>query len=356
MTYGTRRHTGNFDNTSQERAKPEGSRGGSLGGGSGGGSSTKAPGRGPTDPARLDFARALIDGLRGNEKSLPCRFLYDARGSELFEEITRLPEYYPTRTEARILRNCSAEIAATTAPNTALIEFGSGSSAKTEILLEALDGLRAYVPIDISSAALDDACDRLELRFPALPIIPVVADFSRPVMIPATVATAPKMGFFPGSTLGNLERGPAVALLASMKETLGLNARLIIGIDLKKDRERLLAAYNDAAGVTAAFNLNILEHANHALGANFDVANFRHEATYDEDHGRIDMNLIASRDSDVEVLGYTFHFTEGERIHTEHSHKYDIEGFQALAREAGWTARKVWTDPERLFSVHDLRA
>lgn len=352
MTYGTSRNTGNVDNTAQERGKPEGTRGG----GSGNGSSTKPPGRGSTDPARLDFARAVIDGLRKPDKSLPCRFLYDARGSELFEEITRLPEYYPTRTEARILRNCSAEIAATTAPGTALIEFGSGSSSKTEILLEALHDLKAYVPIDISSAALDDACDRLELRFPGLAIVPVVADFSRPVLIPATVATAPKMGFFPGSTLGNLERGPAIALLASMRETLGVNARLIIGIDLKKDRDLLLAAYNDAAGVTAAFNLNILAHANHALGANFDPDNFRHEATYDEDIGRIDMTLIAKRDCDVEVLGYTFHFSEGERIHTEHSHKYDIDGFQALAREAGWRPEKVWTDPERLFSVHDLRA
>jgi len=309
----------------------------------------------PRAPANIDFARALLSGLRAERKSIPCRFLYDARGSELFEEITRLPEYYPTRTETRILKQCAPDIAAANEPGTVLIEFGSGSSTKTEILLETLRDLKAYVPLDISPAAISEASERLTTRFPELRIDPVIGDFSRPVKLPAALSTAPLLGFFPGSTIGNLQRCDAIALLRNMASILGREAHLVIGIDLKKDEDILLAAYNDAQGVTAAFNLNILAHANRALGSGFDLNAFRHQAVYDREAGRIDMYLISEADQTVNVLGHSINFVAGERIHTEYSHKYSIDGFQELAREAGWTPEHVWTDDEQMFSVHQLK-
>lgn len=308
------------------------------------------------DEARCDFAEALIAGLSARNKSIPCRFFYDAAGSALFERITELPEYYPTRTETAILRARAGDLAALAAPDTVLIEFGSGSSTKTELLLAHMRDLYAYVPIDISGAALRDAQARIETRFPALTVLPVQGDFSRPLRLAPDIKERPRLGFFPGSTIGNLTEDAAVELLASMRATLGDGGRLIIGADLKKDVRRLLAAYDDAAGITAAFNLNLLHRANRELHADFDVDRFAHAASYDMRHGRIDMHLVSQAEQSVSILGRRFHFAAGERIHTEHSHKYDIDGFHALAQRAGWRPESVWTDAERLFSVHVLSA
>jgi len=310
---------------------------------------------GAVDP-NSEFARALLDGLSARQKSIPCRFLYDAAGSALFERITSLPEYYPTRTETGILRARAAEIARDAAPGNVLIEFGSGSSTKTELLLAEMHELHAYVPIDISRAALRDAQARIRQRFPDLVVLPVCGDFSRPLALPTQIARRPRLGFFPGSTIGNLTNEAAVDLLANMALILGTGARLIIGADLKKDVNRLLRAYDDAAGVTAAFNLNLLKRANRELGTDFDVDQFDHLATYDEDKGRVEIYLVSQSDQTVDVLGRKIRFAAGEKIHTEDSHKYDIAGFQALAQRAGWRPLKVWTDPDRLFSVHVLES
>ncbi len=306
--------------------------------------------------ARGEFAEALIAGLSARQKSIPCRFFYDAAGSALFERITELPEYYPTRTETEILRLRAADMAALAEAGTVLIEFGSGSSTKTELLLAQMHDLHAYVPIDISGAALHEAKARIATRFPNLTVLPVQGDFSRPLTLAPDIAARPRLGFFPGSTIGNLTEGEAVELLANMRRILGDGGRLIIGADLRKDVRRLLAAYDDAAGVTAAFNLNLLHRANGELGADFDVERFAHLATYDVRYGRIDMHLVSRADQSVTVLGRRFRFKAGERIHTEHSHKYDVEGFQALAQRSGWQPASVWTDAERLFSVHVLSA
>lgn len=309
-----------------------------------------------TPAAESDFAAALIEGLAGRNKYIPCRFFYDAEGSRLFECITQLPEYYPTRTEAGILREHAPDLAELALPGAVLIEFGSGSSTKTEILLNAMPHLHAYVPIDISRSALDDAHQRIAGRFPALRVLPVVGDFSGHLALPPDIAARPRIGFFPGSTIGNLTEQEAVALLASMRGILGEDGTLIIGADLKKDVRRLIAAYDDAQGVTAAFNLNLLHRANRELGADFDVDAFEHLATYDVRHGRIDMHLVSRTAQVVSVQCRRFRLAAGERIHTEHSHKYDLEGFRDLARRSGWQPQSVWTDADGLFSVHVMSA
>jgi dimethylhistidine N-methyltransferase len=301
-----------------------------------------------------DFASALFDGLSAPAKSIPCRFLYDAAGSALFEKITALPEYYPTRTETEILRDRACEIACETPPGSVLIEFGSGSSLKTELLLAEMRDLYAYIPIDISDAALRGAQARIEERFPDLRVLPLRGDFAQPIPMPPDVVGRPRLGFFPGSTIGNLENPIAIKLLANMAQMLGENGRLVIGADLKKDERQLVSAYDDAAGVTAAFNLNLLKRANRELGADFDVGQFDHLAEYDSNRDRIEIFLVSQAEQTVEVLGRRFRFAAGERVHTEHSHKYDIEGFHALAARAGWRPVHVWTDEDRLFSVHTL--
>jgi dimethylhistidine N-methyltransferase len=303
-----------------------------------------------------DFALALLAGLTAPAKSIPCRFFYDAAGSALFERITELPEYYLTRTETRILGERAAEIAQDAAPGNVLIEFGSGSSTKTELLLAALKNLYAYVPVDISATALSAAQVRIGQRFPEVRVSPVCGDFSAPLALPAGIDGRPRLGFFPGSTIGNLAEPAAVRLLANMARILGPGARLIIGADLKKDVRRLLRAYDDAEGVTAAFNLNLLKRANRELGADFDVGQFDHLATWDEQHGRVELYLVSQAEQTVDLLGRRIAFAAGERIHTEHSHKYDITGFHGLARRAGWQPLMVWTDAEALFSVHVLEA
>ena len=301
-----------------------------------------------------DFAAAVLDGLSRPRKTLPCRFFYDARGSELFEEITRLPEYYPTRTETAILEAHAAEMADGVPEGGVLVEFGSGSSIKTEILLRQLPQLAAYVCVDVSESALAAARERLASRFPALNVRPIVGDFWRAVAFPADLAARPKTGFFPGSTIGNLLPAEAVRLLQTFRAALGAGGRLIVGADLKKDARLIHTAYNDAAGVTAAFNLNLLARINRELAGTFDLAAFRHAAVYNPREGRIEMYLTSTRRQVVGVLGRPFHFGAGERIHTENSYKYSIGQFQDLARAAGWQPRRIWTDPANLFSVHEL--
>ena len=245
-------------------------------------------------------------------KTLPCRFFYDARGSELFEEITRLPEYYPTRTEAAILQAHAAEMAEGLPAGGILVEFGSGSSLKTEILLRQLPQLGAYVCIDVSESALAEATARLTSRFPTLDVRPIVGDFARTVTLPADLADRPRTGFFPGSTIGNLTPAEAASLLQAFDACLGAGGRLIVGVDLKKDARRLHMAYNDARGVTAAFNLNLLARINRELAGTFDVAAFRHEAVYNPREGRIEMHLRSTRRQTASVLGRTFHFGAGD--------------------------------------------
>ncbi len=301
-----------------------------------------------------DFARAVSEGLSREQKELPCRFLYDARGSDLFEDITVLDEYYPTRTEAAILEQCSPEIVADTPAGAMLVEFGSGSSVKTEILLAALDKLGVYVAIDVSQSALDDASARIGKRFPGSRIETLVADFAEPMQLPGREDASAILGFFPGSTIGNLTREEAVKLLRHFGQVLGSGARFVVGVDLKKDLSRLLPAYDDAKGVTAAFNKNILSRINRELGADFDVGAFDHEARWNDDKGRVEMHLVSRHSQTVHVRGEAFSFQSGESIHTENSHKYGVEEFQSLAQKAGWERSKVWTDRDVLFSVHEL--
>jgi dimethylhistidine N-methyltransferase len=301
-----------------------------------------------------EFAAGVIEGLSRPHKSLPCRFFYDARGSELFEQITGLPEYYPTRTEVAILESQMSNIVADICDGAVLVEFGSGSSRKTEILLSSLPGLRAYVPIDVSASALNDAKQRLLERFPSLDIRLVIGDFSNPVAFPSDLTDAPKTGFFPGSTIGNLNAVAAGRLLSTVREVLSPGGRLIVGVDLKKDARKLVCAYNDAAGVTAAFNLNLLARINRELEGSFDLDGFRHKAIYDPREGRVEMHLVSVRDQMVSVLDQWFKFFAGETIHTENSYKYSVHQFQELARSAGWNPAQVWIDEDNLFSVHEL--
>lgn len=305
-------------------------------------------------PLDETLAADVAAGLSATQKTLPCRLLYDAAGSALFERITALPEYYPTRTEAMILAQYADAIVADAPDGAVMIEFGSGSSRKTEILLDRLPGLAAYAPLDVSPSALEDARQRLAARYPRLRVEPIVGDFASHVVLPADLAARPRIGFFPGSTIGNLTRADAGVLLAHMGETLGQGGRLIIGVDLKKHLGRLLPAYDDAEGVTAAFNLNLLHRLNRDLDADFDVAAFRHEARFNEQEGRIEMHLVSRCAQSANVLGRRFDFALGESIHTENSYKYAIPEFTALARAAGFSAAGAWVDPDALFSVHAL--
>lgn len=308
----------------------------------------------PVDAAKEDFAASVIEGLSLPQKALPSRFFYDARGSALFEEITALPEYYLTRTETALLEAHVGEMISAELHDAALVEFGSGSSRKTELLLRRPRAFLRYAPIDVSTCALAEAVARLATRFPELHIHPIVDDFSRRVALPAEFVALPKIGFFPGSTIGNFAPHAAVALMSAMRTTLAPGGRLLIGADLKKDLGLLLSAYNDAAGVTAAFNLNLLRRINDELEGTFDLDAFRHRAIYDAEEGRIEMHLVSLEDQNARAAGETFRFRRGETIHTENSYKYKIDQFRDMARRAGWTPVAVWTDAARLFSVHEL--
>jgi dimethylhistidine N-methyltransferase len=301
------------------------------------------------------FASEAIDGLSQHPKRLSPKYFYDATGSELFEQITVLPEYYPTRTELGILRDRASEISAIIPKGAALVEFGAGATTKVRLLLNEC-GFGAYVPVDISGDFLKAQADALRKDFPGLDVYPVAADFTAPFALPEAVKAMPKVGFFPGSTLGNFEPHEACAFLRSAREILGQGAQMVIGVDLEKDERVLYHAYNDAAGVTARFNLNVLVRINHELGGNFDLSGFTHRAIYNRERHRIEMHLISKKAQTVRMLGRSFSFRAGESIHTESSYKYSIERFTALARGSGWTPLESWTDAESMFSVHVLVA
>jgi len=299
------------------------------------------------DPA---FRADVLAGLAAPIPAVPARWLYDRRGSELFEEITRLPEYYPTRTETALLERHSGEIAARLGTGEAVIEFGSGSSAKTPILLRAVRPA-AYVPVDISGDFLRDSAAALQAEFPDLPIHPVEADFTRSFELPGEIAAAPKLGFFPGSTIGNFVARSAVDFLRAMKQTLGEGSRLVIGMDRIKEVDVLVRAYDDAAGVTAAFNLNLLHRINAELDGDVPVAAFRHRAIWNDEMSRIEMHLEALRDVAFTVSGEAFAMRAGATIHTENSHKYGHRDSRLLLRPAGWGVVSEWTDEECWFSI-----
>lgn len=301
------------------------------------------------------FGRDVIDGLSQRPKRLSPKYFYDAKGSELFEAITRLAEYYPTRTELGILQERGGEISAIVPDGAALVEFGAGATTKVRLLLNGC-AVGAYVPVDISGDFLTAQAEALGKDFPGLDVYPVAADFTEPFALPGAVSAMPKVGFFPGSTLGNLEPHEARAFLRSARDILGQGAQMVIGVDLEKDLRVLHQAYNDATGVTARFNLNLLDRINRELGGNFDTSEFRHRAIYNSERHRIEMHLISTKTQKVRVLDRSFSFRPGESIHTENSYKYSIEGFTALAHGSGWTRRESWTDAERMFSVHALVA
>lgn len=295
-----------------------------------------------------NFRADVLTGLSARPRAIPARWFYDRRGSELFEEITQLPEYYPTRTETALLREVCPQLGV--APGAAVVEFGSGSSAKTPILLGAIEPA-AYVPIDISGDFLRQSARELAQAFPGLPVHPVEADFLRPVPLPPQVADLPKLGFFPGSTIGNMNAWHAVDLLRAMREWLGEGAQLLIGMDRVKSPDVLVPAYDDAQGVTAAFNLNLLQRINRELGGSIPVNAFRHRAIWNADAARIEMHLEAQRDVAFTVDGRPFDMAAGETIHTENSHKYGPNGGRMLLRAGGWTPVREWTDPNDWFAL-----
>lgn len=307
------------------------------------------------DTPQDDFAAAVLAGLVRRPRSIPCRFFYDAIGAELFEQITRLEEYYPTRTETTLLETYGAEIAQTVGPGRVLVEFGSGSSRKTSLLIDALGRIPAYVPIDISPESLHEAAAWLAKRHAGLRIVPLVADFTKTRDLPKLAQKQRKLGYFSGSTIGNLNLEDAQAFLTNAAHLLGPDSVFLIGVDLKKDTSILLPAYDDKAGVTAAFNLNLLARINRELGGDFDLSRFAHEAIYNARAGRIEIYIVSLADQTARVDGRAFTFAKGERIHTENSHKYSVAEFQALARSAGWLPARVWTDPANLFSLHLLQ-
>lgn len=303
------------------------------------------------------FRSDVLAGLAQHRKRLPSRWLYDDNGSELFEEITGLEEYYPTRTETEILNHRIGDMARFCGPETVVIEYGAGASIKTEILLAGLCRPRAYVPIDIAGDFLEVSAARLRKRFPGLEIRSVVADFMQEFDLPDEIPDGPRTGFFPGSTIGNLDRAEATAFLKRMHAHAGgKEGRAIVGIDLRKSIPRLIAAYDDRRGVTAAFNLNILSRINRELDGTFIIEEFGHEARWNEEDSSIEMHLVSRRDQEVTVAGQPFEFRADETIHTESSRKYSIGSFEAIAAESGWALNEVWQDAERLFAVTGLRA
>jgi L-histidine Nalpha-methyltransferase len=306
-------------------------------------------------PGEESFRDAVLAGLGRRQKALPCRYLYDARGAALFDAICELPEYYLTRTERAILQEYAGEIASLAGLRAQLVEFGSGAIRKVRILLRALEKPAAYVAIDISREQLRAAADELAAAFPGLDIMAVCADYTRP-LDPEALPAAPgrRLGFFPGSTIGNFTPAEAVEFLAGSRRVLGPDGAMLVGVDLAKDRARLDAAYNDAQGVTAAFNLNLLLRINRELGADFDLDRFAHDAFYNEAAGRIEIYIKSLADQIVTVAGRAIRFAAGERIHTEDSCKYTIDGFRRLAARAGFRPVRTWTDKDRLFSVHFL--
>ena len=305
------------------------------------------------DAARTPFAADVLKGLKSTPKTIPPKYFYDAEGCALFERITELPDYYLTRCELGILRDNAAAIARLIPAGAALVEFGSGSSRKTRILLEAVPSIAAYVPVDICGAMLQQEAAELRKEFPQLAISPLDADFTKPFDLPAGTPE-PRVGFFPGSTIGNFEPHEATTFLRHAAKILGPRAILIVGVDLVKTPEIINAAYNDTAGITKAFNLNLLVRINRELDGEFKLESFEHHAFYNRERNRIEMHLASSKRQKVKVAGETIDFRAGETIHTENSYKYSADSFCALARGSGWAPLAAWTDPDRYFCVQAL--
>jgi dimethylhistidine N-methyltransferase len=302
------------------------------------------------------FLADVLDGLARPQKTLSAKYFYDLEGSRLFEEITRLPEYYPTRTELSILRDRAHEIGQLSRPGLAVVEFGSGSSEKIRTLLGALSDVSIYVPVDVSGEFLKGEAAQLRADRPDLEVIPLVGDFTGPLTLPAEVRARPRLGFFPGSTIGNFEPEAAGKLLSSFAALLGQGSSLLIGVDLVKPDAILNAAYDDAAGVTGRFNLNLLRRINRELGADFDLGGFAHRAFFNRAKSRVEMHLVSLRAQEVRVGGRTIRFDAGETIHTENSYKYQPEDLEALAMRSGWLRETMLTDPNGLFAIFALRA
>jgi len=302
------------------------------------------------------FATDVVAGLSAMPKHVPAKYFYDGAGSQLFERITELPEYYPTRSEMRILRDQGAEIAKLIAPGAALVEFGSGSSKKARILLRAAPPLAAYVPVDICGEMVEQEAAELRPDFPQLKVLPVTADICFPFELSAEAkAASARVGFFPGSTIGNFEPHEAAAFLRNAARILGAGSTLIIGVDLIKPAEILNAAYNDKDGVTAKFNLNLLVRINRELRGNFKLDTFEHHAFFNRERNRIEMHLASLKRQRVKVAGECFEFRAGETIHTENSYKYSVESLGALARGVGWVPAGAWTDKRKYFSIQAFK-
>jgi dimethylhistidine N-methyltransferase len=299
------------------------------------------------------FRADVLAGMSGRQKSVPSRWLYDRRGSELFEEITGLDEYYPTRIKTAILRRYAEEIAALCGEDVVLLEYGAGAGLKFEILLNALETPRMYVPIDIAGDFLGSTVARIREQ-PRLPTRPIIADFTADFDIPADIPEGRRTAFFPGSTIGNLDRAEVGALLRRMRRHVGSHGKAIIGVDLRKDIKTLIAAYADRRGVTAAFNLNLLVRINRELGADFHIDRFAHEARWNEHESAIEMHLVSLHTQVVAVAGRSFVFEHGETIHTESSRKYDVRGFTDVVQRSGWRMAMVWSDPANQFAVFGL--
>jgi len=306
------------------------------------------------ESAVADLRAEVMRGLARAPKSIPPKFFYDQRGSELFDAICLLPEYYLTRAETEILRRHARDIARLIGPDAVLVEFGSGATEKVRLLLEALSPA-GYLGIDISSEFLTAATARLARDCPWLPVHAACADFSKPLALDYPPPDSKRLVFFPGSSIGNFTPAESIAFLAHQRSLVGADGGFVVGVDLKKDERVLHAAYNDAAGVTAAFNLNLLARIKRELGAEFDLGGFAHEAPYNAAAGRIEMYLVSRREQAIRIEGREFHFAAGERLHTENSYKYSIAEFQSLARRAGYASAAVWTDAAERFSVHYLR-
>jgi dimethylhistidine N-methyltransferase len=303
-------------------------------------------------PARLSFLEETIAGLSQSPRTLPCKFFYDERGAELFQKICELPEYYITRTELKILRLHGAEIASMLGSRIELIGLGTGAGTKTRILLEELHEPAVYVPIDISNEQLQKSTARFHNKFPQLEILPICADYLERFELPLPRRPSLRsVVYFPGSTIGNFEPSAAIEFLRRLVDLSGNGGGLLIGVDLQKDRHVIEAAYNDSAGVTAEFNLNLLARANRELGADFDLLRWTHRAIYNSSAGRIEMYLISETDQSVRIEDRQFHFQSGEKILTEYSYKHTPEGLAALAGKAGFEFEKAWTDEARLFGI-----
>ena len=307
-------------------------------------------------PHVSEFEADVLEGLRAIPKHVPAKYFYDAAGSQLFERITELPEYYPTRCEISILRSHGADIAKLIPPGAALVEFGSGSSKKARILLSAAPKLAAYVPVDICGEMIEQEAIELRTDFPDLKVLPVTADICKPFELPEEARDAAvRIGFFPGSTIGNFEPHEASAFLRNAANILGRGSTIIIGADLIKSADVLNAAYNDAEGITAQFNLNLLTRINRELGGTFQLQTFEHHAFYNRERHRVEMHLASLKRQKVKVAGETIEFRTGETIQTENSYKYSVESLSALARGVGWFPLGAWTDTSKFFSIQAFK-